>query len=200
MRPSHYFHRLGKRNSRAALTFPTSKPSSDPSGWIAIIESMDPLALGFLAVLGALVAFLAMRAAWDRWSRRRNFRRRELEDDAWRDALGRQQAETERLASKILATSSTRDIPGFEITRQIEAVFTDGHPSLAKAVEGLKALAAEKGANAVIHLHTERNANGKCGANGDAVMVRPSRPAPPPPPPIPRERPRPPLDSGQRQG
>ncbi|HUU94477.1 MAG TPA: hypothetical protein VM487_01960, partial [Phycisphaerae bacterium] len=79
----------------------------------------------------------------------------------------------ERLAGRIVSTSSTTTIAGFEIVRQIEAVFADGHPSQSKAVEALKALAAEKGANALINLGSARLPSGRCVAQGDAVVVRP---------------------------
>lgn len=97
-------------------------------------------------------------------------RRRELRET--RGYLYMQQQEIERLASRIVATSSTGSIAGYEIVRQIEAVFTDGHVAPARAVEVLKAVAAEKGANALIHLATERAATGKYLASGDAVVVR----------------------------
>ena len=85
-----------------------------------------------------------------------------------------QQEELDRLAARILATSSTGTIAGFTLVRQIEAVYTDGHPSPNKAVQVLKAQAAEKGANAVINLVGERLPSGKCQAHGDAVIVRPT--------------------------
>jgi len=77
-----------------------------------------------------------------------------------------------KLAGKITATSSTGTIAGYEIVRQIEAVFTDGHRSPSQAVEALKALAAAQGANAVINLATERPPSGKCLARGDAVVIK----------------------------
>ena len=109
------------------------------------------------------------------------------------EGLGLDAKEVERLAGKIIATSSTDSIAGFEIVRQIEAVFTDGHPTPGKAVEHLKAAAAEKGANAVINLNSAQPPSGKCVAHGDAVIVRPveEKPAPektaglPPLPPVP---------------
>ena len=92
------------------------------------------------------------------------------------------EAEQQRLtksADRILATSSTAAIAGFRIKRQIEAVFTDGHPTPNHAVIQLKADAARKGANAVINLHTLRAASGKCAAQGDAVIVQPEDAEPP---------------------
>ena len=51
-------------------------------------------------------------------------------------------------------------------------MFTEGHKSPANAVEMLKALAAQKGANAIINLAGERPPGNKCVARGDAVIVR----------------------------
>jgi hypothetical protein len=97
-------------------------------------------------------------------------RRREVRDA--RGHLYMEQEELDRLAQRIQATSSTGAIAGYDIVRQIEAVFTDGHLSPAKAVEVLKARAAEKGANAIINLGSERGTTGKYVARGDAVIVR----------------------------
>lgn len=89
-------------------------------------------------------------------------------------------AEIERLSRRIIATSSTATIAGFDIERQIEAVVTDGHPTPPAAVEALKAHAARLGANAVINLDSQRLGTGKCSARGDAVIVRPRTDAVPP--------------------
>lgn len=83
-----------------------------------------------------------------------------------------QRGDIEKLARRIIATSSTAAIAGFAIERQIEAVFTDGHATPPEAVEVLKAVAAEKGANALINLEGVRVGTGKCAARGDAVIVR----------------------------
>ncbi len=75
-------------------------------------------------------------------------------------------------ASKIVATSSTDRIVGYDIIRQVEAVLVEGFRRPEEALEGLKAAAAMKGANAVTNVHTERTAAGRCAATGDAVVVR----------------------------
>ena len=85
-------------------------------------------------------------------------------------------------AARILATSSTPQITGYEIVEQIEAVFVDGFRHPEEALEGLKASAAMKGANAVANVRQERHASGKCSASGDAVVINklglPEAPAP----------------------
>lgn len=89
-------------------------------------------------------------------------------------------------AAGIVATSSTSEITGYEIIEQIEAVFVDGFRRAEEALEALKAVAAMKGANAVVRVKQERNAAGKCSASGDGVVVRKhvlagsDRAAPPP--------------------
>jgi len=75
-------------------------------------------------------------------------------------------------AEKIIATSSTPTIVGYDILEQVEAVFVDGFRQPEDALEGLKAAAAMKGANAVANVRQERASSGKCGAAGDAVIVR----------------------------
>jgi tryptophan 2,3-dioxygenase len=134
--------------------------------------SMSPivwaLAIGFVGVVVLRIL------AW-MWTARREAAARTRRREELKRAHGfqyMQQQEVERLASQIQATSSTGTIAGYEILRQIEAVFVDNQPSPARAVEFLKAHAAEKGANALIHLATDRSPGGKCIARADAVIVR----------------------------
>ena len=121
---------------------------------------------------GIIVLVLAVRL-WQRWRWSAYLSRRRRELRKQQRAIDARQQEIERLAGRIVSTSSTTTIAGFEIVRQIEAVFADGHPSQSRAVEALKALAAEKGANALINLGSARLPSGKCVAQGDAVVVRP---------------------------
>lgn len=82
--------------------------------------------------------------------------------------------EAERIeAEKIIATSSTNEVAGYEIRQQIEAVFVDGLRTPREAVTALKAEAGRKGANAVINLTQSRTSAGRCTAQGDAVLIRP---------------------------
>lgn len=90
-------------------------------------------------------------------------------------------AQRQAEAAKIIATSSTPRITGYVLLRQIEAVYVDGFRRPEEAMEGLKAVAAMKGANAVINVRTSRDAAGRYAAGGDAVLVRPSAEGPPPP-------------------
>ena len=75
-------------------------------------------------------------------------------------------------AARIVATSSTPTIAGYDIVEQVEAVFVDGFRRPEEALEGLKAAAAMKGANAVSNVRQERGPSGKCSASGDGVIVK----------------------------
>jgi hypothetical protein len=79
--------------------------------------------------------------------------------------------EQRREAEHIVATSSTESIAGYELIRQIEAVYVDGFRHPEEALLGLKAAAALKGANAVIHVSHSRSSTGRFAASGDAVVV-----------------------------
>lgn len=81
-------------------------------------------------------------------------------------------ARRRREADKILATSSSQQIAGYRIVRQIEAVFVDGFRKPEDAIEGLKAVAAMKGANAMTNVRHAPAALGRYSASGDAVLVR----------------------------
>lgn len=89
---------------------------------------------------------------------------------------GHSEAEIEqdrRLAVGIVATSSTTQVAGYELTRQIEAVYVEGYRTPQEAANALKAAAARRGANAIINLTHQRTAAGKCSAQGDAVVIEP---------------------------
>ena len=75
-------------------------------------------------------------------------------------------------ASRIVATSSTQNIAGYEIVEQFETVFVDDFRRPEEAIEGVKAVAAMKGANAIVNLKHDRTLAGRSSASGDAVIVR----------------------------
>lgn len=75
-------------------------------------------------------------------------------------------------AARILATSSTDVLTGYDIVEQVEAVFVDGFRRPEDALEGLKAAAALKGATAIVNVRQKRDPSGRCSAQGDAVIVR----------------------------
>jgi hypothetical protein len=74
------------------------------------------------------------------------------------------------MASLIKSTSSTGELPGYKVIQGIEALYVEGFRTPGEAMEGLKAAAAEKGANAIINVRHERTVN-RCAAAGDAVLA-----------------------------
>jgi len=90
--------------------------------------------------------------------------------------------ERRKLATRIAATSTGTRLAGFRIVRQVDAVFVEGHRTPEEALIALKAAAAERGANALVNVHTERSTAGKCAASGDAVIAAPPAARPPQPP------------------
>jgi len=132
----------------------------------------DPLVRKLGLAAAALIGLVVLLRVLGRWRARTAVARRRAELQRTFESLRLQQAEIERLARQVLATSSTTRIVGYAIVRQVETVFSEPRPSSLQAVELLKALAAQKGANAIINLKTEQMATGKWVASGDAVVVR----------------------------
>ncbi|MCG3137629.1 MAG: hypothetical protein HJJLKODD_01478 [Phycisphaerae bacterium] len=132
-----------------------------------------------LAYLVLLIATAVIVVIWQvlRWreSRRPPHIHPRLQKYAGPDSDLAQQRRT--AAEKIIATSSTPTIAGYLILQQIEAVYVEGFRRPEEALEGIKAVAAMKGANAVINLRHERSAAGKCSASGDAVLVEAQAPS-----------------------
>jgi uncharacterized protein YbjQ (UPF0145 family) len=121
--------------------------------------------------LGGLVIVLWIRSRIKQWARRRKEPR--LNPRLQQYEGGRELAQQRsREASKIVATSTGAQIVGYNIVRQVDAIFVDGFRRPEEAIEGLKATAAMKGANAVTNVQTQRTAAGKCSAQGDAVLVK----------------------------
>lgn len=80
-------------------------------------------------------------------------------------------------SAKIVATSSGSELAGYRVVRQVEAVFVDVFRRPEEAVEGLKAVAAMKGANALLHVRHEPIGSGRYAASGDSVVVEEHQPA-----------------------
>lgn len=139
--------------------------------------------LVWLAALGAAAVILWKVVQYAR-HRQRRARPVRLHPNLQKYAApGQLASERRKEASKIAATSSTGEIAGYEIVEQVEAVFVDGFVRPEEALEGLKAAAAMKGANAVINVRQERSSPGRYGAAGDAVkavsLTAPPRPSGP---------------------
>lgn len=124
--------------------------------------------------LGALVVLFLLHRAWRRLRRSIRARRpAKLHPRLQKYGIDPEEAARERreLAAAIEATSSSDRLTGYEIVEQIEAVFVEGFRTPAEATDGLKAAAAQRGANAVINVRQERSAAGRCTASGDAVRA-----------------------------
>ena len=135
-----------------------------------MLADMDRFRLA-AAIAAGLVVFLWMVRRLRRWARRRrparlNPKLAKYGDQGDIASVRRQEA------AKIMATSSTGTIAGYRLVEQIEAVLVDGFRRPEEALEGLKATAAMKGANAVMNVRSERTPTGRCSASGDAVMIK----------------------------
>jgi hypothetical protein len=139
-----------------------------PEWFTALDPTVQKIVLGGA---GFVALVLVLRILGGLRERRDSARRRAaLQRD--HESARLQQEEVRRLAGQILTTSSTTRVIGFNVIRQVEAVFTDGCPSSVAALELAKALAVRKGANAIINLQTQQAPGGKWVACGDAVIVR----------------------------
>jgi hypothetical protein len=157
-------------------TMPTSGPTSQPFSLPVDMEGVsaaldDPFVRTIVYGGAALVGLVIV--LWWLGRRRENRRAARARADlrAGMAEVQMKQAEIRALGEKIIATSSTGEIAGFTLVRQIEAVFSDGEKSADMAVDLVKARAVRKGANAVIHLQTRQTPSGKWAASGDAVVV-----------------------------
>jgi hypothetical protein len=133
----------------------------------------DPLVVKLVAAAVLMIVLVLVVYVWQRRRDAAAEARRRTDLHRAFGHVQEQQREMSEQAAQIIATGSTANIAGFQVVRQIEAVFAEGQHSPAEAVEILKALAARKGANAIINLNGQRLPNGKCVASGDAVVVRP---------------------------
>ena len=124
-------------------------------------------------LMAAVVVLTIIARLWGRYRHAAQDVRRQAGLRKQRGFVERQQQEIERLAGRIVATSSTASIAGFTIVRQIEAVFVDGLRWPEEAIAGLKAVAAMKGANGVINVRHAPSGTGRYSANGDAVVLEP---------------------------
>ncbi len=128
--------------------------------------------------LGYAVGVLVVLALLQRAARRRRRRRKPAALHPRLEAYaGRTDADlqADRLeAVKIVATSSTAAVAGYQIVQQIEAVYVEGYRTPTDAGMAIKAAAARKGANAIINISQQRTAGGRCTAQGDAVVIEPA--------------------------
>ncbi len=146
-------------------------------------STLDPFTRYIVLGAGAIILLGLLLSIIGRWRQRR--RTSEIQASVRKSVAERERRAAERtqLADRILATSSTGQLLGFEIVRQIETVFSDGEPASSESVAAIKSAAAHKGANALINVQVRQSPGGKWIASGDAIVVRPTTPPPPPAPP-----------------
>ena len=152
-------------------SLPTSLPTSFPADLLRF-DLSDPLVRKIVFVAAGLIVLVVALRILGRVRATSAAARLHAELREGRDALRLHQEEVRKHAEQIIATSSTTRIAGYRILRQVETVCTDGQASSTSALELLKALAAEKGANGIINVQTQQSATGKWVASGDAVVLR----------------------------
>lgn len=140
--------------------------------WLSALSLSDPTVQKIVAGAAALIVLVILlriisKVRYDVANARL---RAELRRE--KDELQVQQEEARQLAETIVATSSTARVAGYAIVRQIETVFAEAKPSSAAAVEAVKTLAAQKGANALVNLQSRQLPSGKWSASGDGVVVK----------------------------
>ncbi len=163
---------LAITSAPVAPTQPASGPTTAPSGLPFNIDLSDPFTQRVLIVAAAFIALVIVLRIFGRIRENAASRRYRSELRRGMDEVRLQQEEVRQLAEQIAATSSTARIAGYAIVRQIETVFTEGRPTSVAALELLKGLAAQKGANGIINVQTRQMPTGKWVASGDAVLVR----------------------------
>lgn len=131
-------------------------------------------------LVGLLVLLVLLRAGRGvgRWVRRRGPAR--IHPKLAKYNVDQVEVDKQRraVAGQIMATSTGAGLAGFRIVRQVDAVFVEGLRTPEEAVTALKAAAAERGANALLNVSTQRTAAGRCSAGGDAVVAVPEKTAP----------------------
>lgn len=188
--------------------------------WVDQIPLPPPFNKIAVASAAALVVLLVLRAVLQRFSRMLRSRRpAAIHPNLQKYNVDHAELDRRRkeLAARIIATSTGGRLAGFRIVRQVEAVFVEGYRTPEEAIVALKAGAAERGANGILNVQTDRTSAGRCTASGDAVVVAPlvakmperkpaatggaipPMPATPPKPmapPLPGPPPLPPRDTG----
>lgn len=144
----------------------------NPLKWlIEVLVRYRPL-LVWAVVVGLVL--LILRGLWRRVARRvRRLRSPRIHPQLQKYNIDHAELDRKRRAQAltIVATSTSARLAGFRLVRQVEAVFVEGYRTPEEALTALKAAAAERGANGVLNVKTERTTAGRCTASGDAVVV-----------------------------
>ena len=147
-----------------------------PTDWLQnlsqYISLSDPVVQKIAIGAALLIVLVLVLRVLGRFREAAASRRRRAEHRRQMESTREQEEEFKRLAEQIVATSSTARLAGYGIIRQVETVVTDARLSSVAAVELLKSLAAQKGANGIVNLQTQQTPQGKWVASGDAVVVK----------------------------
>jgi len=152
----------------------TTAPSWSLPDWLHVqnLTISDPLVLRIVYAAGALIVLVILLRILRRVRDRARDARVRAELRREKEEFRLQQEELRKLAARIVATSSTGRIAGYALVRQVETVFTEPRASSVAAIELAKALAAQKGANAIINFQSQPAPTGKWIASGDGVVVK----------------------------
>ncbi len=153
--------------------------------WLTLISrTLAEYRWYLIYALGILIGLLVLRGIWHRiW---RAIRRRgpaQIHPSLQKYNVDHVELDKKRreMAAGVVATSTGSRLAGFRIVRQVEAVFVEGFRTPDEAMTALKAMAIERGANALLNVRTERTTAGRCSASGDAIVAAPIPPGPPEP-------------------
>ena len=155
------------------------------SDWLTLISrTLAEYRWYLIYALAVLVGLLVLRDIWRRiWRAIRRSRPAQIHPSLQKYNVDHVELDRQRreVAAGVVATSTGSRLAGFRIVRQVEAVFVDGLRTPDEAMTALKALAIERGANALLNVRTERTTAGRCSASGDAIVAAPIPPGPPEP-------------------
>ncbi|MHC4441223.1 MAG: hypothetical protein ACYTF1_14265 [Planctomycetota bacterium] len=148
----------------------------DINHWLNLLQEYRPwLILGVIVLLVLII----LRGIWRRVSRMlRRLRPARIHPSLQKYNVDytKQTREQKERAVVIVATSMGNRLAGYRIVKQVDAVFVEGYRTPEEAMVALKATAAERGANALLNVRTDRTSAGKCTASGDAVVADAIRP------------------------
>jgi hypothetical protein len=150
----------------------------------ALFRILTEYKLYLLYAVGILVGLLILRGIWRRiWRAIRRSQPPTIHPSLQKYNIDHVELDRKRreMAVGVVATSTGNRLAGFRIVRQVEAVFVDGLRTPEEALTALKAMAVERGANALLNVRTERTAAGRCSASADAIVAAPVPPGPPDP-------------------
>ncbi len=158
---------------------------ADGSDWQStLLRILSEYRVYLLYAVGIVLGLLILRGIWRRiWRAIRRSRPATIHPSLQKYNIDHAELDRQRreMAVGVVATSTGNRLAGFRIVRQVEAVFVEGFRTPEEALTALKAMAVERGANALLNVRTERTTAGRCSASADAIVAAPVPPGPPDP-------------------